>query len=502
MGKGKKPIAPATPNFIGIAREQGELDRQASADILDASRINQVNPLGSQIFTTGDDGRTTLETTLSPSQQRIFESSQNIQGGIGEAALAGLGQFTATAGSPLDFSGAPSRVTSLDAGNIRGDITASGVGPQFDASTVDPRAAQQAFQTGLDTSGLAAIPGAQDFGAERQQVIDTLLRQSSRTLDPQFQQQEEALRTRLLNQGVREGTEAFTRAFDQFGRERTDAFGGARDRAILAGGAEQSRLLNNALGVRNTTFGETLAGGQFRNLAVGAGNQLGLATRGQDFGQNLAAAQQGNAEAAQALNAQLAGLGFENEAQQQDFLQQLTNANLTNEGRNAAIQEILAQRQIPQQELASLINAASGGSALPQFGARQDQVVPFQAADILGASQAGFSADLNKFNADQAARNAKKGGATQLAGTLGSAAIFASDKRLKKNIERIGSFKGHNFYVWDWNDMAKMLGVATHPRLGVMANEIAETIPEAIHEFGDGYMAVDYSVVWENNDAA
>ena len=63
MGKGRKPRAPATPDFLGAAREQGEADRRTAAEILDSSRINQVNPLGSQTFVTGPDGRTTLETT-------------------------------------------------------------------------------------------------------------------------------------------------------------------------------------------------------------------------------------------------------------------------------------------------------------------------------------------------------------------------------------------------------------------------------------------------------
>ena len=55
-----------------------------------------------------------------------------------------------------------------------------------------------------------------------------------------------------------------------------------------------------------------------------------------------------------------------------------------------------------------------------------------------------------------------------------------------------GSFNGIQFYSWDWSDKAKELGV-TSPTLGVIAQEIQETYPDAVREADDGYLMVDYS---------
>lgn len=72
-------------------------------------------------------------------------------------------------------------------------------------------------------------------------------------------------------------------------------------------------------------------------------------------------------------------------------------------------------------------------------------------------------------------------------GTLGGAAILASDIRLKKNIVKIGKTSGGiNLYRWDW----KSGGSSS----GVIAQEVQKIIPEAIHTIG-GFLHVDYSMV-------
>ena len=111
----------------------------------------------------------------------------------------------------------------------------------------------------------------------------------------------------------------------------------------------------------------------------------------------------------------------------------------------------------------------------------------------MGATQAGFDADMGKYNADQAGAYAKKGSMGQM-GASGIGAIPWSDERLKDNIEKIGEFEGHNIYSWDWNDMGKMLGASLNPNVGFIAQEVAEIEPEAVHEIG-GFLAVDYSMI-------
>jgi hypothetical protein len=62
-----------------------------------------------------------------------------------------------------------------------------------------------------------------------------------------------------------------------------------------------------------------------------------------------------------------------------------------------------------------------------------------------------------------------------------------SDRNLKTNISKIGVTEGgHNWYKWDWKDGS---GSST----GVIAQEVAESVPEAVLMADDGYLAVDYS---------
>lgn len=70
-----------------------------------------------------------------------------------------------------------------------------------------------------------------------------------------------------------------------------------------------------------------------------------------------------------------------------------------------------------------------------------------------------------------------------------------SDKRLKDNIEYIGKSKdGHKIYTWEWNDIAKKLGVDT-PTIGVLAQEVMKYMPEAVMEDENGYYRVNYGVL-------
>jgi hypothetical protein len=74
---------------------------------------------------------------------------------------------------------------------------------------------------------------------------------------------------------------------------------------------------------------------------------------------------------------------------------------------------------------------------------------------------------------------------------LGAAALMGSDMRLKENIQKVATVNGINLYSWDWNED----GLSNFPGqkpFGVMAQEIAETRPEAVVENEDGWLMVDY----------
>ena len=73
-----------------------------------------------------------------------------------------------------------------------------------------------------------------------------------------------------------------------------------------------------------------------------------------------------------------------------------------------------------------------------------------------------------------------------------------SDARLKENIKHVEQIDGINMYTWDWKEPA----ISSPMNYGVIAQEIAETHPEAIVTGDHGYMMVDYSKLGRAGEVA
>jgi hypothetical protein len=80
----------------------------------------------------------------------------------------------------------------------------------------------------------------------------------------------------------------------------------------------------------------------------------------------------------------------------------------------------------------------------------------------------------------------------------GIGAIGGSDARLKENIEHVEQIDGINMYTWDWKDPE----MSWPMNYGVIAQEVAETHPEAVMTGDHGYMMVDYSKLGRAGEAA
>lgn len=72
----------------------------------------------------------------------------------------------------------------------------------------------------------------------------------------------------------------------------------------------------------------------------------------------------------------------------------------------------------------------------------------------------------------------------------------ASDERLKDDIQFYETMpNGVNLYTWNWNATAKELGLDVTPPMGVIAQEIIKTHPDAVMEGDDGYLRVNYGKI-------
>lgn len=93
---------------------------------------------------------------------------------------------------------------------------------------------------------------------------------------------------------------------------------------------------------------------------------------------------------------------------------------------------------------------------------------------------------------DQIAASSNPMGALLGAGAqLGAAAIFKSDRRMKQGIELVGRDErtGLNLYEFAYKDMP-------HERWrGVMADEVLQVMPSAVHTNEEGFMSVDYGAL-------
>lgn len=204
---------------------------------------------------------------------------------------------------------------------------------------------------------------------------------------------------------------------------------------------------NQAL--ENLALSSIGAGRQEQGRLFGQASQL----RGQEFGERAAQAQARNAAAA-----------------------------IANAARGQGFQEQSFQRSLPIQDIASLLGTAPGVQqplfqSTPAFG--------IQAPDVIGANLGANQIAQQNFATQQQQRGGLLGGLFGLAGSLGSAAI-ASDRRLKSNITKVGKTpKGFNLYKYI---------IDGTEQLGVMAQEVMETLPSAV-VMKNGYLAVNYAEV-------
>jgi hypothetical protein len=171
------------------------------------------------------------------------------------------------------------------------------------------------------------------------------------------------------------------------------------------------------------------------------------------------------------LGATTQGFGVGSQANQQAFNQALTKYNMP-------LNTLSALRSGSQVQNPSFVNAP--------------QQATTSGADILGASQMGYNAQLGNFNQQQAAQ----AGFNQGLMGLGGAGIMAfSDIRMKENIKQI-HWLPNGLPVYEYEYKPEFKDIAGHGKfVGVMAQEVEMVQPEAVITNADGYKMVNYGVL-------
>jgi hypothetical protein len=337
-------------------------------------------------------------TTLSPGQQNLFNTQQSTQQSLADIA----NKQTDRLGYRLDQA-----------------ITK----PQYQQFSSGPKLQTQIADAGAIQRDL----GVNDYGANVTQVQDALQQRYA----PQLEADRNRLATQLSNQGIKLGSDAYSKAQQIQGVNENDA----RLGIILSAGQEQNRL---------------------QSLALNAGNFANSA-QAQQYGQNA-----GNAT-------------FANGANQQMFQNNMAVTQANNGLQDSYLANDLARRDQLINEQSALM---SGGQvSMPQFGGAAQTAIG--GTDIAGAMQ-------NQYAQQMAQSNNLWGGI----GQIGAAAApwLLSDERTKENKTKIGTIgKGIGVYEYNYK------GDPT-PQVGVMAQEAKRKAPEAdaVRMADDGYYRVNY----------
>lgn len=332
------------------------------------------------------------------------------------------------------------------ASNVVSDSTVS------DSGSVSPAAPTSMFDTSLDYMKFAA-EGTKELAGYTPETVTAGTMPSvdiSQYMNPYTQEVIDRSLADIERQRLMQQQQTSAQA------QAAGAFGGSRQGVAQA--------------LTNEAFARQAAQTSANLRQQGFGQATGLAQS--DLNRQLQAQQLNQA-------AGLQGAGFQLGAQSQ-----LGNMGLT--GYN------LAQQQMDQ----FMANEAmKQGMQTGLYGQQIGQVQSFfgQPAQALGYVPAAISG----LPYSQTTTGTQQPGTFDYL-TLGAYAaptlMKLSDQQLKTDIKEIKTLdNGIKVVSWKWNQIGKKIADPNQPTIGVIAQQIAKIIPEAVKRHASGYLMVDYS---------
>jgi hypothetical protein len=438
MGK-KSPKVPAAPDPATTAAAQSQTNKDTAYWNAVLNNVNQITPYGNLTYTQSGGGKTYDQNAYDKSMAAYQAASMPRYDEKGKL-IRGSGQTSMVAPKLTDFvlTDAPPQFTSkvelspaqqqlLEIQN-RSDLATANLGEQQISRIGD------AVSSPFSFGGLGDAPTNESIAEQQARAEEALLAR----LNPQFSRDEEALRTRLINQGIVQGSEAYNREMEQFGQTKNDA----RTQAILSGQQYGGTAQQQALQRRNQAIQEYSTQ---RNAPLN--EYIGL-TSGTQV-QNPQFTSQNYAGAAAPNYADL--------------------VNQQYQGQMNAYNNKVASQNANMGAIAGLGMAAlSGGMGGFGGGGSLFQALPNSVGQNLAFSLGGTGA-MGPFNA-------------------------FSDIRLKTDIIPDGEQNGHKMYTF------KYIGNDTKYR-GVMAQDVEKTHPEAVITMPNGFKAVDYGMLGVSMEA-
>jgi hypothetical protein len=344
MSKGGGSAAqPATADPAALAAAQSASNVTTAQNQAALNNSNTFSPYGSSMWTptTNAQGQTTysLNQQLSPQMQQLFGGQTNLA-----SLLSGtMGPQAAGSGYNLTSQGQQLFGQALGAaGQIPTQVNYSNVAPitQLTPGSFQTNVAQGPIQGNVSANFPQLVQQAQNAAYQSQ----------TQYLDPQFQQAQSNLTQQLADQGIQEGTPAYSRAMLDFNNQKQQAYQSAQDQAVAAGNQQQQAL-----------FGESLQAGTFANQA-----------QAQQFGQGLNLADLYN-------QAVLGAAGQQNTAVQLGMSQAQAQANQPINALQALMAGGTGMYGAGLQGMTTaggMVNQAPTWLSIPTYGGQQTTITP------------------------------------------------------------------------------------------------------------------------------
>lgn len=243
--------SPAPPDPYATADAQGRANVDAARTSTRLNRYDQFTPFGTSKWK--EVGAQTYfdETGYN---KAIDEWRRNM---AAAPATQSPGYFDPNVGMWLP--GGPSQAQLANSMPTRDAFTStSNTDKWVNEFTLDPKI-QNMLDMFLNTSQ-APVPEFEfDGTAKRQEVEDALYQRQKSRLDPRFAEEENMLRSRLANQGITEGSEAYDKEIGLFGRNKNDAYENATLGSITGAGNDMAQQFNMDLTAHNSKLNDRAA---------------------------------------------------------------------------------------------------------------------------------------------------------------------------------------------------------------------------------------------------
>jgi hypothetical protein len=377
--------APYERQFTTQDEDGSRFDETGYQNAMNAYMSGNIAPTRDQFTSNANSDQATITQTLTPQAQATLEAQQRVQrslAGLGEQGIGTAQNVLSNAFNP-NLQGLQTNIG--NAGQISNNPNLAGYG----TASGGPSAGQYGYAGGLNTGNVAAMPV--NAGMTGQQAIMS-------RLAPQLERSDRATQQRLANQGLVPGGEAFENAMISQNQQKND---------LLTQAALQGIGLDTAANAQG--FNQALQAGQYGNQAIG-----------QNFGQGQAA----NAAQNQAINQNqqtaLAQQQAVNAAQNQQYNQLLQGAQFGNTAQQQSLQQQLALRNQPLNEIAGLMSGSQ--IQMPQFQGYQGANVA--GTPIMQGAMAQGQAAMDQYGIQSANVNAQNAGLYNLAGSAGMAFAF------------------------------------------------------------------------------